>query len=87
MTVNQLIDPEAMAAWKANPLTVEFLAYLKDRHEALKELWGRGQPLGPEWQREASLLGSILHLKSEEVAEFYDVEYERNQAGGSKASG
>ena len=77
--VNQLIDPEALGAWKAHPLTVEFLTYLRDRQQALMELWGRGQPMGPEWQREASLLGSILHLQSEEIATFYEVERDEQQ--------
>jgi len=75
--VNQLMDPEALGAWKAHPLTAEFLKYLKDRQQALMELWGRGQPMGPEWQREASLLGSILHLQSDEIAAFYEVEREQ----------
>lgn len=72
--MNQLTDPEALGAWKAHPLTQEFLKYLKDRQQALMELWARGQPMGLEWQREASLLGSILHLQSDEIAQFYEVE-------------
>ena len=69
--MNRLIEPDAMQEWKGHPLTVEFFRFLGDRREALMQLWGRGQPLGPEWQREAALLGSLMHLKSDEIAEFY----------------
>ena len=71
---NQLTDPEAMAAWKAHPLTQEFLKNLQHRREALMEHWGRGQTMGPEWQREAALLGSLVHLSSDEITKFYKEE-------------
>lgn len=77
--VNQLTEPETLAAWKDHPLTQEFLAYLMDRRSALMELWGRGQPMGAEWQREAALLGSLVHLKSDEIEAFYKEEGDAEQ--------
>ena len=72
--MNQLADKEAMAAWKSHPLTQEYHQYLKDRRSALMELWGRGQQMGPEWQREASLMGALVNLSSDDVAQFYEEE-------------
>lgn len=68
---NPLINPEALAAWKRDRLTVAFLHFLKGRQMDLMEAWGRGESLTLEHQAQAVLLGKLVDLSHEHVAEQY----------------
>lgn len=71
--MNQLIDPEAMAAWKAHPGTVAFRQYLKDFRAELAEAWAAGNPMSPQQQAQADLMGQMVELDSDAIANFYGV--------------
>lgn len=72
--MKHLINQEELAEWKRHPVTAEFLAYLSDRQQALMELWGRGNPMSPANQAEAVTLGTMIHINSDEVRAFYDLD-------------
>ena len=74
--MNQLTNPEVLEAWKNHSLTREFLQYLRDRQGVLMEAWSRGVAAD---QSEAVFLGEVLHLSSDTVAQFYDVEVKHEQ--------
>ena len=74
---NLLTEPEALEAWKSHPLTQAFLQYLGDRRQAMMDQWGRGQGLPsilPDLQVEAVTLGTLLHLSSDDLRTFYNIE-------------
>jgi hypothetical protein len=69
-----ILEQEAFQQWKDNPLTREFLSILKDRRQHLMEAWGRGQPLMPEQQAQAVLLGQLAEINFEDVQEMAGIE-------------
>lgn len=69
-----MMDRQKFLEWKANPLTVEFLKYLKDNQTALMTAWGRGENLTPEHQCKAALMGELSSLEWADYATFYDIE-------------
>lgn len=75
--MNLLTNEEDLQRWRENPVTAEFLRYLKDRRETLMKLWGQGQELSQLLQGEAVALGSLIHLDCDDVKRFYEVEDEQ----------
>lgn len=71
--MNLLIDPEAMAAWKAHPGTVAFRQYLRDFRAKMAENWASGNPMSDKLQAQADLMGQMADLGSDAVANFYGV--------------
>ena len=71
---NPLLDPDRFQAWRDQPLTQGFLAYLKDRRSDLMEAWAKEFPLGLAEQREAALLGQLAEISFEHIAEQYGAE-------------
>lgn len=61
-----LTNPEDFQAWRHSPLTVEFLALLRNRQVRLMEAWGRGMVDLPETQAQAVLLGQLSRLRFSE---------------------
>lgn len=66
-----LLDRAEFQNWRDNPVTVEFLGFLRDRQQALMVAWGRGLSLTPEEQAQAVLLGQLADLSFEMIAEEY----------------
>mgnify|MGYP001558742868 CR=1 FL=1 len=71
--MNRLLDPEQFQAWKANPLTQDYLAYLADRRSNLMEAWASGQWGADkvELQAQAVLLGTLAELSFEMIEDQY----------------
>ncbi len=66
-------NEQTFKEWRQNPLTAQFLQYLRDRQTALKDLWGQGQTMGPEFQVQARWMGELADLQWAEVAQFYEI--------------
>ena len=64
---------EGFQAWKDNPLTREYLQYLRDRQSNLKEAWARGKLLTVEQQAQAVLLGQLAEMGWDEIAAQYEI--------------
>lgn len=71
---NRLMDKEALAQWKAQPLTQAFLAYLARRRDNLSQAWARGRTLAVADQQEAFLCNQLLDLSAGDVAFAYGIE-------------
>jgi hypothetical protein len=65
---------EQFEAWRASAATKDFLAFLAERREALKEQWAEGTPLTPADQMVAAVYGDIITLAYEDVENFYQAE-------------
>lgn len=62
-------------AWRARPETKEFFAFLKDRREALKEMWAEGHEMSAQDQALVVVYGDITKLDyDEDIAPFYQEE-------------
>lgn len=71
-----ILEREGFQQWKDNPLTREFLSLLANRQLGLMEAWGRGQPLSPEQQAQAVILGKLAEVSFEDVEEMAGIERE-----------
>jgi hypothetical protein len=69
-----ILEPEEFQRWKDSNLTREFLSLLQRRRQQLMEAWAAGQPLNPEQQAQAVLLGHLVDLKHEDVLDMAGVE-------------
>jgi hypothetical protein len=69
-----ILEPEEFQRWKDSPMTREFLNLLQKRRQHLMEAWAAGQPLNPEQQAQAVLLGHLADLKHEDVLDMAGVE-------------
>lgn len=65
---NLLADRETFQAWRDSPQTKDFMAGLSQRRLDLMEAWARGQPMPPEIQASAVLLGDLVDLSHEDFA-------------------
>ena len=57
-----IMEQEQFQAWRDSPLTQEFLGLVRKRQQDLMAAWGRGQPLSPEQQAQAQLLGLLAGI-------------------------
>ena len=69
-----MMDKEQFQEWKGHPLTVEFLNYLRDNQTVLMRRWASGEPLTPEFQTKALLMGELSSLDWADYATFYGVD-------------
>jgi hypothetical protein len=69
----QILEEAEFQRWKDNPLTREFLSLLGKRQLNLMEAWGRGQPMAPEQQAQAVILGQLAQVRFEDVQEMAGV--------------
>jgi hypothetical protein len=76
-----ILEPEEFQRWKDSPLTQEFLSLLKARQQNLMEAWGRGQPVSPEQQAQAVILGQLAQVRFEDVQDMAGVEVDAAQEG------
>ena len=67
---------EQFQAWKTRKETKDFLSFLKERREVLKESWAEGDtPLSPHDQAAAQIFGDIINFDYErDVAPLYEDE-------------
>jgi hypothetical protein len=69
-----ILEREGFQQWKDSPLTREFLGLLAKRQLGLMEAWGRGQPLLPEQQAQAVILGKLAEISFEDVQDMAGIE-------------
>ena len=62
-----ILEREEFQAWKASPVTAEFLSLLAARQQALMAAWGSGSPLTPEQQAQAVILGQLARIRFSEA--------------------
>jgi len=70
----QILEREEFQRWRDHPLTAEFLKLLDQRRNNLMEAWAAGQPLAPEQQAQAVLLGQLTQVSFEDVLDMAGVE-------------
>ena len=78
MADNPLNNPQDFLAWKANPLTQGFLQYLTDYRLQMAMLWAEGQPMTPQQQAQAEVMGDLASLSCNDVRQFYGLEEGEN---------
>lgn len=72
--MNPLTDPEQMAGWLGNRQTQAFRQYLQDFRARMAEAWASGQPMTPQHQAQADLLGQMAGLDCDAIRKFYGLE-------------
>lgn len=71
-----MFSQEAFEAWKGRPETADFLAFLQEVREDLKERWAGGETLGDAEHAIAIVYGDIIGLDYErDVQPFYARKY------------
>ncbi len=73
----QIHQREVFQEWLQNPLTQEYHQFHRDRRASLAERWARGNPLTPEHQAQAVMLGQLADISWEDIAEQYGIEIEQ----------
>jgi hypothetical protein len=69
-----ILEPEEFQRWKDSQATKEFLSLLSRRRSNLMEAWAAGQPLAPEQQAQAVLLGQLSRVQHDDVLDMAGVE-------------
>jgi hypothetical protein len=70
----QRFNREGLEHWLSLRQTKLYLAFLRDQQAALGQLWARGQPMSPEQQAKALLMGELASLSWADYATFYGLE-------------
>ena len=66
-----MLDKEAFQEWQAHPATREVRKFLRDRQQAMKDAWGRGDRMEGDAQIYAQCYGDLAELTHEDIEEFY----------------
>jgi hypothetical protein len=72
----EILERAEFQRWRDQPLTHQFLKVLGMRRDNLATAWSQGQPLTPEQQAQAVLLGRLAEVRFEDVAEMAGIETE-----------
>lgn len=76
-----MMDREAFGAWKGRPETAEFLEFIAEVREDLKERWASGELLDDKDHAIAIVYGDILALDYDrDVKAFYERKYGPQEA-------
>ena len=78
--MNLLCNPEEFSRWWDHPGTLAFRDYLKERRSDLMEAWAAGNPLAPEIQAQAVVMGQLAGLSAETVAFELGIEVKNDDA-------
>jgi hypothetical protein len=70
----QILEREEFQRWRDHPLTAEFLKLLDRRRLHLMEAWATGQPLAPEQQAQAVLLGQLIQVSCDDLRDIAGLE-------------
>jgi hypothetical protein len=79
-----MLNAEQFQEWLTHPATREVRKFLRDRQQAMKDAWGRGERLEGDAQVYAQCFGDLAELTFEDIEEFYG---ERDEGSNGEGGG